>query len=151
MLSATQDDLAALIRGVKEALQGPIVGGISDGQHSIRGAVAHALPRVPHQLCHFHYLREAAKPVYEADRHAKKALKKRVRGVRPLDRRLEGRTDPTAEVVRGYCAAVHSALTDDGRPPLVASGLQLVDRLTAMTASRKRVEKRGPCRRHSSA
>jgi hypothetical protein len=34
-------------------------------------------PDVPHQLCHFHYLREAAKPIYEADRHAKKELKKR--------------------------------------------------------------------------
>jgi hypothetical protein len=26
---------------------------------------------VPHQLCHFHFLREAALPVFEADRHAK--------------------------------------------------------------------------------
>ena len=37
---------------------------------------------VPHQLCQFHYLREAAKPIYEADRHAKVGLKKKVRGVR---------------------------------------------------------------------
>jgi hypothetical protein len=78
-----------------------IVGGISDGQPSIRTAVAQALPGVPHQLCHFHYLREAAKPIYEADRHAKKTLKKRVRGMRPLARQLEGRTDPQAEVMRG--------------------------------------------------
>jgi hypothetical protein len=149
MLSATQEDLAALIRTVKKALPVPIVGVISDGQHSIRCAVAHTLPRVPHQLCHFHYLREAAKPIYEADRHAKKELKKRVRGVRPLERRLAGRTDPAAEVVRGYCAAVRSALTDDGRPPLVASGLKLLTRLTAVTESLNRVEKRGPCRRNS--
>ena len=45
-----------------------------------------ALQGVPHQLCHFHYLREAAKPIYEADRHAKKELKKRVRGIRPIER-----------------------------------------------------------------
>ncbi len=50
----------------------PIVAVITDGQHSIRNAVAHALPGVTHQLCHFHYLREAAKPIAEADRHAKK-------------------------------------------------------------------------------
>jgi DNA-binding phage protein len=43
----------------------PIHGVISDGQHSIRKAVQTALPDVPHQLCHFHYLREAAKPVPE--------------------------------------------------------------------------------------
>jgi hypothetical protein len=144
LLSATHNDLAALLREVTQALEVPIEGVITDGQLSIRAAVAQALPRVPHQLCHFHYLREAAKPIYEADRHAKKTLKKHVRGVRPLERRLEGRTDPEAEVIRGYCSAVRSALTDDGRPPLAASGLQLHDRLSTITQSLERVEKRGP-------
>jgi hypothetical protein len=143
LLSATQEDLAALLTEVQQALRVPIAGVISDGQLSIRRAVAHALPEVPHQLCHFHYLHEAAKPIYEADRHAKKELKKRVRGVRPIERRLEGQRAPEAEVVRGYCAAVRSALTDDGRPPLDASGLKLHDRLTAIAASLERVEKRG--------
>jgi hypothetical protein len=145
LLSATQKDLAALISSVKQALEVPIVGVISDGQHSIRCAVEQALPHVPHQLCHFHYLRAAAKPIYEADRHAKKELKKRVRGVRPIERQLEGRTDLEAEVVRGYCSAVRSALTDDGRPPLDASGLKLHNRLTAVADSLDRVAKRGPC------
>ena len=148
LLSATQPDLAALLRTVRQTVQVPIVGIVSDGQLSIRGAVAEVFPDVPHQLCHFHYLREAAKPIYDADRHAKKELKKRVRGVRPIERRLEGRSDPEAEVMRGYCAAVRSALTDDGRPPLEASGLKLHDRLTAITASLERVEKRGPCPRN---
>jgi hypothetical protein len=145
MLSATQDDLADLLREVKQALRVPIVGVISDGQSSIRCAVQIALPKVPHQLCHFHYLREAAKPVYEADRHAKKQLKKRVRGVRPIERQLDKRTDPEAEVMRGYLSAVRSALTDDGHPPLAASGLKLYDRLSAISQSLERVEKRGPC------
>ena len=76
---------------------------------------------MPHQLCQFHYLREAAKPIYEADRHAKKELKKLVRGVRPLERHLEARQDAAAEALRGYCLAVRSALTDEGRPPLAAA------------------------------
>lgn len=143
LLSATQDDLADLIDSVRQALGVPIVGVISDGQSSIRCAVEKALPDVPHQLCHFHSLREAAKPVYEADRHAKKELKKRVRGVRPIERQLEKRTDPEAEVMRGYCSAVRSALTDDGHPPLAASGLKLHDRLTAISQSLERVAKRG--------
>jgi hypothetical protein len=148
LLSATQADLAVLLRTVRQTVQVPIMGIISDGQLSIRCAVAEVFPDVPHQLCHFHYLREAAKPIYEADRHAKKELKKRVRGVRPIERRLEGRSDSQAEVVRGYCAAVRSALTDDGRPPLDASGLKLHDRLTAIAASIERVEKRGLCPRN---
>ena len=103
----------------------PVEGVVSDGQTSIRRAVAKVLPGVPHQLCQFHFLREAALPVFEADRHAKVELKKQVRGVRPIERALEGRDDPGAEVARGYCAAVRSAITDDGRPPLAASGLKL--------------------------
>jgi hypothetical protein len=147
LLSATQLDLAGLLRTVRHTVQVPIVGIISDGQLSIRGAVAAVFPDVPHQLCHFHYLREAAKPIYDADRHAKKELKKRVRGVRPIERRLAGRSDPEAEVVRGYCAAVRSALTDDGRPPLEASGLKLHDRLSAIATSLEQGAKRGPCPR----
>jgi hypothetical protein len=144
LLSATQEDLAGLLQEVQHALPVPIRGVVSDGQHSIRRAVRAALPGVPHQLCHFHYLREAAKPVYEADRHAKKELKKHARGVRPLERQLEARRDPAAQAMRAYCLAVRSALTDDGLPPLCASGLRLQDRLRAIRASIARVTaKRG--------
>src|SRR5262245_17009113 len=120
LLSSTQGDLAELIGEVKAALSVPIVGVVSDGQDSIRKAVQGALDGVPHQLCQFHYLREAAKPVYEADRHAKVQLKKEVRGIRPIERKVEGRDDAEARDIRGYCAAVRSAVTDDGRPPLDA-------------------------------
>jgi len=143
LLSSTEADLGALISEVKAGLSVPISGVVSDGQHSIRNAVASALPGVPHQLCHFHYLREAAKPIYEADRHAKKELKKRVRGIRPLERAVDERDDPQAQAVQGYCSAVRSAVTDDGRPPLVASGLKLRGRLEEISASLARVDKKG--------
>src|SRR3954470_10547519 len=148
LLSSTRDDLAALIDEVKRALSVPIVGVASDGQDSIRKAVKKALDGVPHQLCHFHYLREAAKPVYEADRHAKKELKKKVRGVRPIERKVEGRDDEEAKVVRGYCAAVRRSLTDDGRPPLAAPGLKLKGRLEAVVESLDRVEEKRGSRRN---
>jgi hypothetical protein len=144
LLSATGADLAKLIGSVKSALAGtPITAVVSDGQHSVRHAVAAALPGVPHQLCHFHYLREAATPVYEMDRHAKKELKKLVRGVRPIERKVEGRDDPQSRAVRGYCAAVRSAITDDGRPPLDASGLRLEGRVRAIHRSLGRAGKKG--------
>src|SRR5262249_860055 len=47
--------------------------------------------------------------------------------------------DAEAEIVRGYCAAVRAALTDDGLPPLAASGLKLQDRLSQIAASLDRV------------
>jgi hypothetical protein len=45
-------------------------------------------------------LREAAKPVYEADRHAKKELKKQVRGIRPIEREVEHLDDEEAMITR---------------------------------------------------
>jgi hypothetical protein len=151
LLSATGADLARLIGSVNAALGDdvPIAAVVSDGQHSVRNAVARALPGVPHQLCHFHYPREAVRPLYEMDRHAKKELKKRVRGVRPVERKTEGRDDPQARAVRGYCAAVRSAISDDGRPPLEASGLKLHGRLRAIHASIARAGKKGGYRRNS--
>ncbi len=105
LLGATEDDLAPLLEEVRTALSGerpedtiPIRGVISDGQHSIRQAVAQALPGVPHQLCQFHYLREAARPIFEADRHAKKELKKELKkrcaACARLSARSRGRADP---------------------------------------------------------
>lgn len=66
-----------------------------------------------------------------------------------LARRVEGRTDELAEVVQGYCAAVRSALTDDGRPPLEASGLRLQVRLSDIVSSLARAEKGRRCPRIS--
>jgi hypothetical protein len=140
LLSSTAQDLAGLIDQVRGSLPVPITGVVSDGQESIRNAVAQALKGVPHQLRHVHSLREAAQPIYEADRRAKQESKERVRGIRKIERAAEekaegGEDDAEAEVVRGYCAAGRAALTADGLPPLAASGLKLHDRLSRIAAS----------------
>ncbi len=145
LLSATNQDLAVLLTEVKQAIGVPIAGVVSDGQQSIRKAVEVALPGVAHGLCHFHYLREAAKPIYEADRHAKKELKKHIRGVRAIERSIVDNNGQVPETIRDYCLAVRSALTADGRPPLDASGLKLHERLTLIEQSLERVAKKGDC------
>lgn len=183
LLSAAHSDLMVLLSEVQQMLASfaapgeeapvPICGLISDGEQSIRLAVQEALPGVPHQLCQFHYLREATRPMYEADRHAKKELKKQVRGVRAIERSVEDRLTPQTpqtpkanlkfsheaqrqgdreeyqdmemeRAILGYCLAVRSALTEDGPPPLCAPGLKLHERLQAIRTSLERVAvKRG--------
>jgi MULE transposase domain len=54
LLSERESDLVTLLKEVLDALSVPVHGVISDGQHSIRNAVATAFPGIPHQLCHFH-------------------------------------------------------------------------------------------------
>lgn len=77
LLCATTTDLAALLIQLKQALSVPVAAVVSDAQQSIRKAVATALPEAADGLGQFHYLRKAAK---------QKELKKRVRGVRSIER-----------------------------------------------------------------
>ena len=141
--SARQEDLADLLREVKDALPVPIHAVVSDAQRPIRLAVQQVLPGVAHQLCQFHYLKEAAKPITEADRHAKTELKKYVKGVREIEREVAERKDTAAETTRGYCLAVRSALSDDGKPPLLLGGLTMHERLSAIRSSLDRVAQKG--------
>jgi hypothetical protein len=148
LLSSTQGDLTALLMEVKRQLEPLYVrvqGVLSDGEETIRSAVAFVFPGVPHQLCQFHYLKDAIAPFYEADRHAKTLLKKQVRGVRPIERALEEHPTPENEAIRDYCLAVRASLTDDGRSPLEASGLRLHDRLTQVSDSIARVQGKKDC------
>lgn len=139
--------LGKLLEEVAQELSVPIQGIVSDGQQSIRKAVRETFPDIPHGLCHFHYLREAAKPIYEADRHSKKVLKKGIRGIRAIERSVQNDDLPLSKIIQGYCLAVRSAITDDGRPPLCASGLKLRERLTKISQSINKMSKKG-CYRH---
>ncbi len=108
-------------------------------------AVAFVFPGVPHQLCQFHYLKDAIKPFYEADQHAKALLKKQLRGARPIERALEEHPTPENDAIRDYCLAVRASLTDDGRSPLEASGLRLHARITQISDSIGRVQGKKDC------
>lgn len=143
LLSSRGEDISMMLAEVVKALPQNIVAVVSDGQPSIRNAVAQTLPDTPHQLCHYHYYKEAFKPITEADRHAKKELKKLVRGIRPIERSVANQQEPISEVVNGYCLAVRGALTDNGHPPLDAPGLRLHERLNTIHSSLKGMEKRG--------
>jgi hypothetical protein len=145
LLSSTQGDMTARLQEGKQhllPLKLSITGIISDGQETIGSAVAFVFPGVPHQLCQFHYLKDAIKPFYEADRHAKAELKKRLRGVRPIERALEEDPTPENEAIRDYCLAMRASLTDDGRSPLEASGVRLHSRIKQISASIERVQEK---------
>ena len=134
--------LVALIEEVK-AMGIPILGVVTDKQHSLVLAVDEALPDTPHQLCQFHFFRNLAQPVVEADRAMKKRIKKTLRGIAPVERSLEARADGAGVAqATGYCIALRATLTDTGKPPLDPGGLKMVARLqqidSALATSRKK-------------
>ncbi|MDJ0717141.1 MAG: transposase [Prochloraceae cyanobacterium] len=142
LLSSSSEELAKLIKEVKDLLPIRIEGVISDGQQSIEKAVSQVLPAAVHQLCHYHYLKEAVKPVVEDDRNANKELKKLIRGVRPLEKSVDNREDLEGKTIQEYCSAVRASLTDKGKPPFDPPGIKLQKRLTKISSSLEKVKKK---------
>ena len=140
LLSSSCEELAPLIAEIKK-LGVPILGALSDKQSSICLAIEKELPGVPHQLCQFHYLRDMALPVCEADRTLKKQLKQKVRGVRDVERQVSHKQDDEARITRGYCLALREVLRDDGKYPLEPAGIKLYDKLKQIDASLERALK----------
>lgn len=134
LASADKDSIASLLKEVK-ALGVPVKGVVSDGQRSIRLAVAQEFPDVPHQLCHFHYLRNIAKPISDMDRTLKVDLKKKVRGIKQIERKASLESDKKNSVILQYCRAIRYALLDDGVYPVKPGGLRLYRRLRKIQSS----------------
>jgi hypothetical protein len=138
LLSSATAEIEHLIEEVLD-LGLPILGVISDKQESICLAVEHKIPMVPHQICHFHYLKDVTQPVCEADRHVKKELKKKIRGIRDLERQAAKSSTKEAQVVADYCLAIRTVMRDDGKYPLDPPGVKLFQQLQLIAASVERV------------
>lgn len=115
---------------------------ISDQQEAFVKTIATAFPGVPHRYCGNHFLRDVAKPMLELDRQAKVQMRRKIRGLRSIERevwkeRTESRTrskrdvqpssTPSEErdVVLDYCAAVRGILNDSQGGPLRPPGVRM--------------------------
>jgi hypothetical protein len=153
MKSGTAAELQTLIQPVIE-LDFPVVGIVSDGQQSIRLAFEGLLPDVPYQYCQYHYLKDIAKPVVDADRKLKTELKKSMRGIRDMERKIEKAESRAsidadiaasvsevsvemneARIAKKYVAATRALLLEDGDPPLELPGMLIYERAQAIQAS----------------
>lgn len=88
LLSATAAEVRRLIAQAKawaEALGKPVSLWLSDRQDAFVTGIAAEFPEVPHRYCANHFLRDVAKPLLEADSHAKVGMRKKVRGLRKIE------------------------------------------------------------------
>jgi hypothetical protein len=171
LLSATEDEVRRLItkaRGWAESLGTPVGLWMSDKQEAFVKGISAEFPDVPHRYCDNHFLRDLARPVLEADSHAKVRMRKKVRGLRTIEqavlRRPKAETeddltpdapeatgtapaaadppaavvDPADSVVLDYCAAVRGVLNNDQGGPLHPPGLQMAEALNEVQESLRR-------------
>src|SRR4051812_15381582 len=101
LLSATENEVRRLIRKAKEwteSLGTPVGLWMSDKQEAFVKGIAAEFPDVPHRYCDNHFLRDLARPVTEADSHAKVQMRKKVRGLRAIEHAVLARPKAEAEV-----------------------------------------------------
>jgi hypothetical protein len=149
--------LIALAKRWVEALGKSVALWVSDKQDAFVTGIKAKFPGVPHRYCANHFLRDLAKPVLEADSYAKVQMRKKVRGLRGIERSvLDQQCDPTSEVIEtrpsdsaskgdasdvrggvvlGYCAMVRGILNDDQGDPLHPPKFRMAEALREAQAS----------------
>jgi hypothetical protein len=91
LLSSSQDEVRRLLvraRQWAERLGKPVRLWLSDKQDAFVKGIALEFPNTPHRYCDNHFLRDLAKPVLDVDSTAKVQMRKKVRGLRDIEREI---------------------------------------------------------------
>jgi len=91
LLSSNADEVRRLLsqaRAWATQLGLPVHLWLSDKQDAFVTGIAAEFPEVPHRYCVNHFLRDLAKPMLEADSHAKVTMRRTVRGLRTIEREV---------------------------------------------------------------
>ena len=136
LLSSSADEVRRLLsqaRAWATQLGLPVRLWLSDKQDAFVTGIAAEFPGVPHRYCVNHFLRDLAKPMLEADSHAKVKMRRTVRGWRTIEREVLQQRRPIAtEAPAGEPPAVVPAATTPGPQP---PANQLAKDIPAATAS----------------
>jgi hypothetical protein len=91
LLSSATEEVRRLIvvaRQWSERLAKPVRVWMSDKQDAFVTAIASEFPGTPHRYCQNHFLRDMAQPVLDMDSRAKVKMRRKVRGLRAIERRV---------------------------------------------------------------
>ena len=116
LLSSSADEVRRLLiqaRAWATRLGLPVHLWLSDKQDAFVTGIAAEFPGVPHRYCVNHFLRDLAKPMLEADSHAKVTMRRKVRGLRAIEREVLQQRRRIA----GETPAVAPAPTPPAPPP----------------------------------
>jgi hypothetical protein len=103
LLSSATEEVERLFRqscAWAKMLGKPVKLWISDKQKAFVTGIAKVFPKVAHQYCANHFLRDLAKPVMECDSHAKVQMRRKVRGLRAVERRVLSEHAPLKPAAR---------------------------------------------------
>jgi len=112
LLSSGAEEVRRLLRQARDwaaQLGLPVQLWLSDKQDAFVTGIAAEFPGTPHRYCSNHFLRDLAKPMLEADSHAKVRLRSKVRGLRAIEREILQQRRPAAVEAATESAVVGAA------------------------------------------
>lgn len=135
LLSSSAEEVRRLIAKAKdwaEQLGKPVELWMSDKQDAFVTGIKAEFPDVPHRYCQNHFLRDLAKPMLEQDSHAKVQMRKKVRGLRDIEKqvledRRKAQSEPPAasgEPCEVVCQASNTASGGPADDTVVAGATQ---------------------------
>jgi hypothetical protein len=116
--------LLARARAMAATLGKPVRLWVSDKQDAFVKGIALEFPEVPHRYCSNHFLRDLAKPTLELDSNAKVQMRKKVRGLRDVERAvLHAQKAETKEVTsQASTPGADAGRTPEAVPPPRGAG-----------------------------
>jgi hypothetical protein len=161
LLSSATEEIRPLIvraRNWARRLGRPVRLWMSDKQDAFVTTIAEVFPGVPHRYCGNHFLRDLAKPMLELDSHAKVQMRRKIRGLRGIERAVlklraahgadQDEQDGSSpmllsetsglSVVLDYCAAVRGIINDSQGGPLRPPGVRMSEALGEVQQSLRR-------------
>jgi hypothetical protein len=114
LLSSSADEVRRLLsqaRAWATQLGLPVHLWLSDKQDAFVTGIAAEFPGVPHRYCVNHFLRDLAKPMLEADSHAKVKMRSQVRGLRIIEREVLQQRRPSATAAPAVAPAAPPPVT----------------------------------------
>jgi hypothetical protein len=121
LLSSSADEVRRLLiqaRAWATQLGLPVRLWLSDKQDAFVTGIAAEFPGVPHRYCVNHFLRDLAKPMLEADSHAKVKMRRTVRGLRTIEREVLQQRRPIATEAPAVAPVAPLPGTQPPAPPL---------------------------------
>jgi len=156
LLSSATEEIQPLIRRarqVAEQLGIRVCGWMSDKQEAFVTAIAAEFPGTPHRYCANHFLRDVAAPMLALDNAAKVRMRRKIRGLRALERTClqtelpsedpsEGLTpvqqQRATQIVLSSCAVVRGILNSHQGGPLWPPGWNMAYALREVAQSLER-------------
>jgi hypothetical protein len=139
LLSSTDAEIKRVLvraREMVELLGLPVQCWVSDKQKAFVTGIAEVFKGVPHRYCENHCLRDLAKPMLIDDSNAKVQMRKKVRGLRKIEHKVEAeKAAAIATATAAKVAAVEAAAIASTTVPEAVAGARVAAEAAAVAAA----------------